>query len=132
MDKIKIPEGEKFFLFMVYVGLVGAALILLVDYTTKRQILAAAKEFRDAQGGQGGSYGPANHTGHILPADMGSMASGNDAGMEAGPDVEHVPFPTRKVAQPRDASGKFGPRDPEPNSGNGSGPIPAGNKPVGA
>jgi|ERR1700734_2220260 len=130
MDKIKIPEGEKFFLFLVYVGLVGAALILLVDYTTKRQILAAAKEIKDAQRSPGGFDGASAHPGNLRGANPGSVASGDDAGMETPNDSEHIPFPTRKVAQPRDASGKFGPRDPDTNSGNGSGPIPAGSQPV--
>lgn len=130
MDKIKIPEGEKFFLFMVYVGLVGAALILLVDYQMKRQLLNVAKEIRGAQGSQGGYNSPANHSSNIHRPNLGGVAVGDNAGMETGPDVEHVPFPTRKAAQPRDASGKFGPRDPDPHSGNGSGAVPASNQPV--
>jgi hypothetical protein len=130
VDKIKIPEGEKFFLFMVYVGLVGAALILLVDYQMKRQLLNVAKEIRGAQRGQGGYDSPSDYPANLRGNDMGRVAASHDAGMETGPDVEHVPFPTRKTPQPRDASGKFGPRELDTTSGNGRGPIPAGIDPV--
>lgn len=130
MDKLKIPEGEKFFLFLVYVALVGAALILLIDYQMKRDIVRIGREIKSATGSKGGYHGPANHSGNILPANMGSMASGHDAGMETGPDVEHVPFPVRTAARARDASGRFAATDPDTNSGNGRGPIPAGIEPV--
>lgn len=130
MDKIKIPEGEKFFLFLVYVALVGAALILLIDYQMKRDIVRIGREIKGAQGSQGGYDRSGNNPANLRGSNLGSVAGSDNAGMETGPDVEHVPFPTRKVAQPRDASGKFGPREPDANSGNGRGPIPAANQPV--
>jgi|ERR1700722_1643377 len=130
MDKIKIPEGEKFFLFLVYVALVGAALILLIDYQMKRDIVRIGKEIRGEAGGQGRYHGPANHSGNLRFADPGSVASDDNARVETGNDTEHDPFPVRKVAQPRDASGKFGPRDPDPHSGNGNTPVQPSGQPV--
>jgi hypothetical protein len=131
MENIKIPEGEKFFLFLIYVGLAGAALIMLIDYQMKRQLLNVAKEIRGAQRGQGGYDGANRHSGNLRGPDLGGMAGGNDAGMEEGNAVDHPPFPVRSATGPiRDASGRFATPDPDTNSGNGSAAVQPGNQPV--
>jgi hypothetical protein len=130
MNKIKVPEGEKFFLFLVYVALVGAALILLIDYQMKRDIVRIGREIKGATGSQGGYNSSANHPGNLHSPNLGGMAGGHDAGMEAGNAVEHDPFPVRTVARPRDASGRFAAPEPDTNSGNGSAAIQPGREPV--
>lgn len=130
---IPIPEGQKMFAFMVWVALIGAAIILAIDYTTKRQLLNLALEIREAQNGQ---VSPARFAGPIDPAnrvsvpDVGGMANSHDAPVETGNDVEHAPFPIRHTERARDERGRFAAANSDGIPGSGNQTIPGTNHPV--
>jgi hypothetical protein len=134
MADFKIPEGEKFFAFMVWVALIGAALILAIDYTMKRQLLSLAKELREGglngQGSQARTTSPidparGNNAGNVSPVPMA-----NASGLETGDDIEHVPFPIRTVDRRREANGRFAAKDPDDKGRDGDKEIPAGDSGV--
>jgi hypothetical protein len=129
----KIPEGEKMFAFMVWVALIGAAIILAIDYSTKRQLLALALEVREGLNGQ---VGQAGSTGAIDPASnlpiphVGHMANSHDASVETGDAVEHTPFPVRTVERARDERGRFSAQNSNGIGRDGNSTIPGTNHPV--
>jgi hypothetical protein len=134
MPEFKIPEGEKFFAFMVWVALVGAALILAIDYTMKRQLLSLAKELREGglneQTVQRRFAGPANPNGSQHISGVGHVPNSNDAAVEKGDVVEHAPFPIRTVDRRREANGRFAAKEIDDERRNGDSEIPGANKPV--
>lgn len=134
MADFKIPEGEKFFGFMVWVALIGAALILAIDYTMKRQLLSLAKELREGglneQPVSGRFAGPANSHGNIHSGNVPNVPDSHDAGMETANDVEHVPFPIRATDQPRESNGRFANKEIDDPGGNGDKEIRGTDKSV--
>lgn len=133
MPDFKIPEGEKFFAFMVWVALIGAALILAIDYSTKRQVLNALMELKGEVNGQSSQArfaGPANPNGSGTVRNVGSLANSNDAGLETNDDIEHVPFPVRTVDRRREANGRFAAKEIDDQGRDGDPEIPGGNQPV--
>jgi hypothetical protein len=134
MADFKIPEGEKFFAFVVWVALVGAALILAIDYIMKKQLLDLARELREGglneQAIKGRFASAANphdgkHSSHVSDVSMA-----NDAGVETENAVEHVPFPIRRIDQPRESNGRFAPAQADDSGRVGDSEIPNTNKPV--
>jgi hypothetical protein len=134
MADFKIPEGEKFFAFVVWVALVGAALILAIDYIMKKQLLDLAKELREGglneQAVKGGFASSANPHGGQRSSYVPDVPMANDAGMETANDVEHVPFPVRRASQPRESNGRFAPAEIDNSGGTGDSEVPRTDKPL--
>lgn len=130
----KIPEGEKFFAFMVWVALAGAAIILAIDYTMKRQLLDLAKELREGglngQGSPARFASPANSPGNNHASNVGNVPANGNAPVETGNDIEHVPFPVRSVGQPREANGRFATKEIDDSGRGNDSEIPAGDSGV--
>jgi hypothetical protein len=129
MADFKIPEGEKFFAFMVWVALVGAALILAIDYTMKRQLLSLAKELREGglneQGSQAGVPGPIAPAVYNAPGYVGRISVADATGVETNDDIEHVPFPIRTLDRPRESNGRFAPTQTDDSGGNRNTEVPS-------
>lgn len=134
MTDFKIPEGEKFFAFMVWVALVGAALILAIDYTMKRQLLSLAKELREGglngQTSPGRFASPANSPGNNASGNVGVLSDNDVSGLEAANATEHLPFPVRAASQPREGNGRFAAKEADSEPRDRSQEIPAGNSGV--
>jgi hypothetical protein len=134
MADFKIPEGEKFFAFMVWVALAGAALILAIDYMMKRQLLDLAKELRE--GGLNGQGSTPRFAGPIDPAgsqpnrNVSTVPMANAARLETGNATEHVPFPVRTVDRRREANGRFAAKEIDDAGRDGDTEIPGGNSGV--
>jgi hypothetical protein len=130
MTDFKMPEGEKFFAFMVWVALIGAALILAIDYTMKRQLLSLAMELREGglneQAVKGRFASAANSPGNNAPGNVGVLSGNDDAGMEKKDAPERVAFPVRKPGKPRQSNGKFAPKEPDDSGRNRDPEVPAG------
>jgi hypothetical protein len=119
MADFKIPEGEKFFAFMVWVALVGAALILAIDYTMKRQLLDLAKELREGglngQSSQTRIASPIDSAGYNTAGNVGSVSMDDATGLETADAIEHSPFPVRTVGRTREANGRFATKEIDPD-----------------
>lgn len=128
MAEFKIPEGEKFFAFVVWVALVGAALILAIDYVMKQQLLSLAKELREGglneQAIPGRFASPANSHGGQHSGNVRDVPMANAPDVEAGNATEHVPFPIRETGQPRQSNGRFASAQADNSGRNGDTEIP--------
>jgi hypothetical protein len=146
MSAFKVPEGEKFFAFMVWVALAGAALILLIDYQMKRQLLETMSHVHkdlwqvrdgkgncalDEQGSEGRSKGAGNPARTVASPVLGSVPANGDATVETANAVEHGPFPVRESSQqPRKSNGRFSGKNSDGIPGTGNPTIPGTNHPV--
>ena len=148
MDNITDVKGENFGKLMIWVALIGAALILAIDYSLKRDLLKLSErahvyyhasmgdplaqsrvreyEYRRTQ--DSGSGVP-DLAGTSLPDSVGN----GTADVEMGTLDEYRPFPTgiRSEDSPkRDAKGRFAQSDD--SAGNNDSGIPDSDKPVGS
>lgn len=116
-------KGQKFFAFMCWVALLGAALILAIDYQIKAQILRESKKawegIHAVKGETRGASSTANPAGGLTASDGARHGPQMEMGTVAGetyPDSpEGTPPISRAKTQPRarDGRGRFS-ADSEP------------------
>jgi hypothetical protein len=110
----KLPDTKRleFLAFMIWVGLIGAVLILLIDYQIKRSILQASdKAWRGIDGlktSQRGSSDTANPFGD----NAGGVLNSHGTEMEARTLVEGVSDPTAEMGSGQSANGSGPVRKP--------------------
>lgn len=110
----KLPDTKRleFLAFMIWVGLIGAILILLIDYQIKQAILQASdKAWRGIDGlkaSQRGSSDTANPFGD----NSGGVLNSHGPEMETRIVVEGVSDPTSEMGSKQSANGTRPKRSP--------------------
>lgn len=112
MDEMPKNDRQKFFAVMVWVALIGAAIILVIDYQIKHSLLDLAKQVQgDLHRLEGHNRG--RYSGGSVPGtpDPDSVLSGNGDSDGAWLEMAPVDRSGKASVPARDSSGRFAKRE---------------------
>jgi hypothetical protein len=119
MDTPKMPPLNKraeFLVFLVWVALIGAVVILAIDYSIKQSILQSAQEAKGMLDAVKGTKAGPSNSASPTRGEPGGMRSDANTQMEVG----IVPAQAQANGKPRAANGRFA----KPETGNADPGIP--------
>jgi hypothetical protein len=124
----KLPDTKRleFLAFMIWVALIGAVLILLIDYQIKSAILQASDRAWRGIDGLKTSQRGSSHSANPFGDNTGGVLNSHGTEMETRIVVEGVSDPTAEIGSGQSANGTRPVR--KPRAGNTR--IPPTNKPV--